>query len=136
MEGITGAQIKKLWALAREQGMGKEDLYALIRRESAQDSMKALSKHQAIQVINVLDPPRRQRRTDTSGPAWTRGERQKVYRLTGELGWNNNNDRINGFVKRMFRVERLEWLDEGQLRKLIEMLKKMVARKVAGEKAE
>jgi len=49
--------------------------------------------------------------------------------LTEELGWNDDNQRINGFVKKMFKVERLEWLTMYQCNKLIEMLKKMVERK-------
>lgn len=51
-------------------------------------------------------------------------QRRKIYALTEKLGWNNNNARINGFVKKMFDVERLEWLDDDQCSKLIEILRK------------
>lgn len=69
-----------------------------------------------------------QKRTDTNGNKNTKFQREKIYTLTGILGWNDNNNRINGFVKRMFKVDRIEWLDEDDCSKLIEILKKMIIR--------
>ena len=68
------------------------------------------------------------RRTDTGGNKNTQLQRKKIYSLTGILGWNDNNNRINGFVKRMFKVDRIEWLSEDDCSKLIEILKKMIIR--------
>lgn len=48
--------------------------------------------------------------------------------LTEKLGWNGNANRVNGFVKKMFTVDRLEWLDGEQCSTLIEMLKRMIDR--------
>lgn len=130
MEAITGMQIKKIWAIASEMGIEKDDLYALIYRESKKESMKQLTKVEANKVIDALIKPRKknQKRTDVGGRRWTRAQRQTIYRLTEELGWNNDNARINGFVKKMFKVERIEWLSEYQCSKLIEILKKMIKR--------
>ena len=68
------------------------------------------------------------KRTDTGGNKNTQLQRKKIYSLTAILGWNDNNNRINGFVKRMFKVDRIEWLSEDDCSKLIEILKKMIIR--------
>ncbi len=129
MKAISTTQMKKIWATASEQGIGKEDLYALIYRESNKESMKQLTWTEANKVIDALVKPKKnQKRTDISGRKWTKAQRQTIYRLTGELGWNDDNNRINGFVKRMFKVDRVEWLDADQCSKLIEILKKMIKR--------
>ena len=71
------------------------------------------------------------KRTDTGGDPRTEKQRRKIYALTGILGWNNDSRRVNGFVKRITGVDRLEWLTPGQCEKVIEALKAMVARQEA-----
>ncbi|MCC5911341.1 MAG: regulatory protein GemA [Clostridiaceae bacterium] len=130
MEAITNLQIKKIWATAREKGLEKDDLYAIIYRESKKESMKQLTKVEANKVIDAMVKPKKknQKRTDEGGNAFTGEQRQKIYRLTEQLGWNDNNKRINGFVKKHFKVEKIEWLNPYQCNKLIEILKKMIER--------
>ena len=62
------------------------------------------------------------------GNVATVNQRKKVYKLTEELGWDKK-ARINGMCRKMFGVGSLEWIDYQQCSKLIEALKKMVARK-------
>ena len=69
------------------------------------------------------------KRTDEGGDPRTVWQRRKIYALTEALGWNNDNRRINGFVKRMTHVDRIEWLTPAQANKVIEALKSMVAQK-------
>ncbi len=49
-------------------------------------------------------------------------------KLTEELGWNDNPARLNGFILKMFRVSRIEWLTVAQCYRLIEALKKILER--------
>lgn len=129
--------IKTIWGLAKspELSLSDEDLYAIILRETGKDSMKKLTQKQINQVCSALfemkDAAKGSKRTDTRGNKMTREQRRKIYMLTGELGWNNNNARINGFVKKMFGIARLEWLNQSQCSRLIEMLKSMVEREAA-----
>lgn len=130
--------IKTIWGLAKspELALDDETLYAIIYRETGKDSMRKLSQKEINKVCSALSAMKdsskgKSGRTDTGGNKLTRAKRQKIYRLTGELGWNNNNARIIGFVKKMFKVERLEWLNNEQCSKLIEMLKSMVKREAA-----
>ncbi len=130
------SQIKSIWGLAKskELNLADEDLYAIIIRETGKDSMRQLTTKEKNRVITVLINMKdsvKGKRTDTGGNTRTTRQRKKIYMLTKELGWNNNNARINGFVKKMFNVERLEWLDNNQCSRLIEMLKSMVEREAA-----
>ena len=125
--------IKSLWGLSKsaELGLDDEALYSIIRRETGKDSMRKLTQNEINKVGTVLSKMKdavKGKRTDSKGNDLTSRQRRKIYALTEKLGWNNNNARINGFVKKMFDVERLEWLDDDQCSKLIEILKKMVNR--------
>ena len=137
-EMISKEQIKNIWGFAKEVNIDKDNLYCMIDRISKKDSMRQMTKLQANKLINELiaikDKNKKskksytQKRTDTKGNKNTQLQRKKIYSLTAILGWNDNNNRINGFVKRMFKVDRIEWLSEDDCSKLIEILKQMIIR--------
>ena len=127
--------IRTLWAIAKspELGLTDEDLHALVYRETGKESLRALTQSELRTVARVLQDlkdgvRRRAKRTDEGGDPCTVQLRRKIYALTAALGWNNDDRRIHGFVKRMTGVERLEWLSPAQCAKLIEALKQMAAR--------
>jgi phage gp16-like protein len=135
---VPNFTIKTIWGIAKspELMLSDEDLYSIIYRETGKDSMRKLTQKEINKVCSVLSELKdsvkgrgKDKRTDAGGNTLTIRQRKKIYKLTEELGWNNNNARINGFVKKMFKVERLEWLDDEQCSRLIEMLKSMVKRK-------
>ena len=137
-EMISKEQIKNIWGFSKDVGVDKDNLYCMIERISKKDSMRKMTKMQANRLIRELivlkDNNKKvknrssKRRTDTGGNKNTQLQRKKIYSLTAILGWNDNNNRINGFVKRMFKVDRIEWLSEDDCSKLIEILKKMIIR--------
>lgn len=143
---ISKEQIKNIWGFAKEVNIDKDNLYCMIDRISKKGSMRQMTKLQANKLINELiaikDKNKKskksytQKRTDTMGNKNTKLQREKIYSLTGILGWNDNNNRINGFVKRMFKVDRIEWLDEDDCSKLIEILKKMIIREGKSKELE
>lgn len=123
---IEPKQIRIIWARAREYGLNDDAVHDLIYALCQKESMKELTYVEAAKVIAGIEGKKLQKRTDEGGRPETVALRRKIYRLTDELGWNNDNERINGFVKRMFKIDRLEWLDEWQCHKLIEILKNMI----------
>lgn len=135
---ISKEQIKNIWGFSKDVGVDKDNLYCMIERISKKDSMRKMTKMQANRLIRELivlkDNNKKvknrsaKRRTDTGGNKNTQLQRKKIYSLTAILDWNDNNNRINGFVKRMFKVDRIEWLSEDDCSKLIEILKKMIIR--------
>lgn len=137
-KGRWQASIRTLWAIAKspELHMEKEDLYAVVYRETGKDSLKALSQGELNKVARVLQNLKdsvsgksRPKRTDEGGNPKTEAQRRKIYALCGELGWNDNPKRIQAFVKRMTKIDRIEWLNQKQCAVVIEALKAMVARK-------
>lgn len=135
--------IRAIWGLAKSPELMLEEdiLYAIIRRETKKESMRQLSQSEIDNVCRILQNMKdditranKGKRTDEGGNTETERLRKKVYALTEELGWNDNNNRINGFVMKMFKVSRIEWLTYVQCNKLIEILKKMIDRQEA-EKA-
>lgn len=135
---ISKEQIKNIWGFSKDVGVDKDNLYCMIERISKKDSMRKMTKLQANKLIRelivlkdnnkIVKNRSSKRRTDTGGNKNTQLQRKKIYSLTAILGWNDNNNRINGFVKRMFKVDRIEWLSEDDCSKLIEILKKMIIR--------
>lgn len=137
-EMISKEQIKNIWGFSKDIGVDKDNLYCMIERISKKDSMRKMTKLQANRLIRELivmkDNNKKvknrssKKRTDIGGNKSTQLQRKKIYSLTAILGWNDNNNRINGFVKRMFKVDRIEWLSEDDCSKLIEILKQMIIR--------
>ncbi len=115
--------------------MTDEDLHAVVYRETGKESIKALTQGQINEVARVLQNMKdgvsrstRPKRTDEGGDVRTVQQRRKIYALTEQLGWNDNPQRIQGFVKRMTGVDRLEWLNVAQCEKVIEGLKAILKR--------
>ena len=115
--------------------MTDEDLHAVVYRETGKESIKALTQGQINEVARVLQNMKdgasrstRTKRTDEGGDVRTVQQRRKIYALTESLGWNDNPQRIQGFVKRMTGVDRLEWLNVTQCEKVIEGLKAILKR--------
>ena len=136
--GRKPASLRTLWGLAKspELRLTDEDLHGLVYRETGKESMRTLTQGEVDKLARVLqnmkDGVKRDvnsKRTDEGGDPRTVRQRRKIYTLTEALGWNNDNRRINGFVKRMTHVDRIEWLTPAQADKVIEALKAMVARK-------
>ena len=135
--GRKQPSIRTLWAIAKspELHMTDEDLHAVVYRETGKESIKALTQGQISEVARVLQNMKdgvsrstRPKRTDEGGDVRTVQQRRKIYALTEQLGWNDNPQRIQGFVKRMTGVDRLEWLNVAQCEKVIEGLKAILKR--------
>ncbi|MEA4892629.1 MAG: regulatory protein GemA [Peptococcaceae bacterium] len=129
--------IRRIWGLARspELRLDENTLYTLIARETGKDSMRALTQLEIDRICAKLAElkdqakgRRSQRRTDQGGSTGTVGQRRKIYRLAEVLGWAEDNRRVNGMCRRMFKVDRVEWLSYTQASQLIEALKKMAER--------
>ncbi|WP_295755925.1 regulatory protein GemA [uncultured Oscillibacter sp.] len=138
--GRKPPSIRTLWAIAKspELHMTDEDLHALVYRETGKESIKALTQGQISEVARVLQNMKdsaarssRAKRTDEGGNPETAALRRKIFVLMKELGWSPA--QVDGLAKRMFHVERQEWLDKRQCMKLAEALKAMAERKAAGD---
>lgn len=127
--------IQTIWGLAKspELSMSNEELHLLVARETQKTSIRLLNQREIRRVVLVLADMKQSVNGKCTygktGNKATVSQRRKVYKLVQELGWDDDPKRINGFVRRMFRVDRLEWLNDGECSQLIEALKQMINRK-------
>lgn len=129
--------IRTIWGLAKcpELALEEADLYAIIWRETGKEHMRELSQGDIDKVCRALTAlkessgGKQQRRPHPGTPAADR-MRGKVYAMSYQLGWGGDKARINGFVRKMFNVDTLEWLTAYQCGQLIEAMKAMAEREV------
>lgn len=131
--------VRTLWGIAKgkELAMSDEELYALVTGETGKTSISKLNQKELNRVCQSLlerkdlvsgKDTMQKKRTDNGGNSATIPLRRKMYALCGELGWNNDNNRIRAFAKKITGVSALEWLTAAQCNKVIEALKDMIKR--------
>lgn len=132
--GRKTGDIQRLWAIAKspELKLSDEDVHAVVLRETGKTSIRELTAGELGQVVRELQQMKDRaggRKRSFSGRPETLGLRSKIHALEKELGWDDDPKRLAGFVKRVTRVERLEWLSPKQCSQVIEGLKAMLKRK-------
>lgn len=128
--------IRMLWGIAKspELSLTDEELHLLVSARTGKESIRGLTPGELRLMVDVLNSMRDTASRNEKGIRQVRGnigtvnQRKKVYRLAQALGWEKPS-RINGLCKKMFGVDRLEWLSYRQCSSLIEALKCMAERK-------
>lgn len=128
--------IRTVFGLAKckELNLTDEELHLIVEANTGKTSLKELTNMEIKNLVHLLGSMKDSTLKQAKGKKYTSGnestvnQRKKIYRLTEELGWNSNSARLTGFVKKMFGVDKVEWLDYVQCSKLIEALKGMVER--------
>lgn len=125
--------VRTIWGLAKSEELRitDEELHLVVMAQTGKESIRQLTQKEISRVVYVLlqmkDSSRRGREARMPlCDGTTQNQRRKVYKLMQTLGWNEK--RINGMCRRMFRIDRLEWLNYKQISDLIEALKAMIAR--------
>lgn len=127
--------IRTLWGLAKspQLQLTGEELHLVVQAQTGKDSMKDLTEAERRRIAYVLGEMKesasgKKKKSVQMTSNATDNQKRKIYMLTKELGWEDNPKRLAGFIKKMFRVDRIEWLDYQQCSDLIEALKAMVER--------
>lgn len=118
--------IKKIWATAKSINMEKDDLYAVLKRETGKDSMRNCSQKELERVLLSLNTIKGF--DNFRGNLATKKQLWKIRQLENELGWHDNPKRLQAFIKKYYKVDRVEWLTSAQAWRLIESLKKLLER--------
>ena len=126
--------VRTIWGLAKseELRMTDEELHLVVMAQTGKESIRKLTKKEIARVVYVLSQMKESSRRGREArmPLYdgtTQNPRRKVYKLMQALEWNEK--RINGMCRRMFKIDRLEWLNYKQISDLIEALKAMLDRK-------
>ena len=121
-------------AKSKELQLTDDELHLIVESHTGKSSLKELNDKEIQVVVRELSRLKDRQKRNSRAEKYNRGnqstinQRKKIYRLTEELGWNTNSARLSGFVKRMFGVTAVEWLNYEQCSKLIEALKGMIER--------
>ncbi|MBQ8982690.1 MAG: DUF1018 domain-containing protein [Lachnospiraceae bacterium] len=129
MRNITPAQMRRIWALARDNGMDTELLHLYVSRITEKESLKELTIMEAVKVIDALAG----KPVETADHLSSRQE-QYLIDLAKQLGMvdedgNLDRKRLDGFCRSRYSVGSYTWLNRSQAGKVIEGLKAMVERK-------
>lgn len=119
--GLTGKQIQKIYAMARVSGLDDDALHDVVYGLTGCESIRRLSKQQAIRVIDRLNALAGGRK-DTPNRA---SEAQQLYilRLAREMGWTRDAVRLRSFLERKAGVSDVKFLKIDDARRIIEALK-------------
>jgi Protein of unknown function (DUF1018). len=125
---ITGPQMRAIWATSKKIGLDAEQLHALVLEVTGKESLKALLKGEAGEVIDVLF--KMGGKTKKPFPVAenvvelvTKRQLFCIGLYEKELGWKDNPERLKGFIKRIIKRERIRTKQEGI--KVIQGLKGM-----------
>lgn len=125
--------VRTIWGLAKseELQLTDEELHLVVMAQTGKESIRNLTSKERKRIVYVLaqmkESAGKGKGMRASAQDNTQSQRRKVYKLMQTLGWNEK--RINGMCRRMFKIDRLEWLNYRQISDLIEALKAMLERR-------
>lgn len=121
MDKISYPQIKKIYGLAKQAQLDNDELHDLVSKVTGSHSIKALSKQQAIKVIDRLTGKKLRERASPN-QIW------QLNKLAEELGWNSDPRRLRNFLEAQHNVSHPSYLSPVAASKTIEALKSMKRR--------
>lgn len=130
-EPITAAQLRKIWAMAKQFDVDEDLLRTIVNRLVGSERLSTLTKRQAGRVIEELE----QRLNGRPGMA-SKKQVWKIRQLERELGWDQNPKRLRAFLKKYYKSDRPEWLTSRAAWRVIESLKKLKERGAGAKPAE
>lgn len=125
----TPAQLRKIYVLARENGMDSDLLHLHVSRIAGKDSLSRPSITEAVKVIDSLSGKKKGREERiTARQEW------KIKDLAKAMGWRNekgeaDEKRLDGFLRERTGVEHYKWLTKKEASGVIEAFKSMLERK-------
>jgi len=122
MRKVTPRQIRAIWGYAALLKVPEEKLRRWIYAETGKGSLRELSLLEASRLIGDMEW---EMKLKVSGPLSrgriTADQFRKIGRMGAEIGWDQ--ERILGLAGKMYRVERVQDLDQKKASGLIEALK-------------
>jgi hypothetical protein len=134
---ITGRQMKMIWGLARQLCLDSDPLHELVFNNTGKDSIKALSRSDAAEIIDSLIQAgaivKKKRKPKRNLPPnvvelATAEQMQFIRYLEAQLGWQDNQERLKGFFEWTIKKEVVRTKEEAI--KVIEGLKNILARQM------
>lgn len=133
---INAKQIKLIWVLVKQIGLDEDQVHNLIFQVTAKKSIKTLSDLEVNQLINHfirMGARVKKRRGPSRNLPFNVVElvSQKQIRLVDiladQLGWQDDPDRLKGFIRKVIKRDRIITKQDGM--KVIEGLKSILNKK-------
>lgn len=132
MRKVTSKQVRAIWGYAALLKVSEERLREWIYAETGKGSLRELSLLEASRIIGDMEW---ETKLEVGGlllrGRMTGAQFRKIVRMGAEIGWNQ--ERILGLAGKMYRVERLQDLDQKKASGLIEALKAIQNRNLLKE---
>lgn len=132
MDKISKAQMRKIYALAREKKVDNDLLHSIVKNRCGQEHISGLTVGEAAAVIDHLEGRGNDRTVPlpTGRPLHlaTKKQMYKIHELEKMLGWLDNPARLRGFCKKYAGVDNPDWMTKQQAWRIIEGMKALVAR--------
>ena len=136
---VSQAQRRKIWAAAKQKGLSEDDVRNIIFAITGQGSTSDISMDEARRIIDRITG--KEYKTDNTYVDYnkkanaqkranqiTDRQKWKINQLILELGWEDDQKRIEGFIRKYANVDKVNWLTKQQAVKIIDGLKTMLAR--------
>lgn len=124
--------ISTIFGLGKALGLSPEDTKAMAYGLIGKDSLKKFTQREINDVCYTMMQHKDKQLDATKNPS--RASNQQLYRireLEKLLGWAEEPERLQAFLRKRFKVVAVEWLSGEQASKVIEALKQMHRRKEA-----
>lgn len=132
MNSASQAQKRKIWSLARQQGMDDDLLHAYIFNLVHKDSIRKLNIVEAVKVIDGLSG-KEVRAASPKTADMSYAQRRYICSLACQLGWVDGDGdldekRLDSFCRAQYSTLHFTCLTRSKACKCIEALKEMVRR--------
>ena len=124
LELISTGQIRAVYGYARKCGLDNEMLHELVAAQTRRKSIKELTIHQGVRLINHLKRMAGEGQEDIPGRA-SQGQRRMIRSVAKDMGWTE--ERLRAFLDKRYGVSDVAFLPAGKCAALIEALKAMRA---------
>lgn len=131
MRKITPSQMRKIYALAKENGIDNELLHIIVENETGKSSIAELKIMEAVKVIDKIEGKKQS--YNPKKEHMTYKQEAYIKGLAKDLGWVDvdgdiDEKRLNGFCKKYYGIETYKWLTRSLASKVIEGLKQLTSR--------
>ena len=116
MNKASAAQLRKIYALAKEKGVDNENLHSLLYSLCKKEHLSDMTIVEAVKLIDALEGNINPYRV-------TPKQLHFIKRLAKDFGWDDK--RLTGFVKKVGGVDNIHWLTKKQASNVIEGMKKL-----------
>lgn len=133
MPELRNSLIAKIHIAKKDMGLDDELYRSIIKQAVNKDSAKACTDKQLVKVLEFMETKGWKNPSKQKFRKAPDGLKKKIYALWGVLqnaGAVQSRDKtaLDAYAKKYTQVDCVQWLDNEQANKIIEMLKQWIAR--------